>query len=47
MNVAKNRNGPIGNVRMNFYSDITRFGDRDRSEDNPDAVPPGAVPVEG
>ena len=44
VNVAKNRNGPIGNVRMNFISDITRFGDRDRSEDDDSAVGAGMSP---
>ena len=28
VDIAKHRNGPIGEVKMNFFSDITRFEDR-------------------
>ncbi len=29
VDIAKHRNGPVGEVKMNFFSDITRFEDRD------------------
>ena len=36
IDVAKNRNGEIGDVAVNFYKEFTRFGDREipRSEDD-------------
>ena len=36
IDVAKNRNGEIGEVKVNFYREFTRFGDREipRSEDD-------------
>ena len=54
VDVAKHRNGPTGEVRMNFYRDCTRFGNRDRREDQeggengeppPEAGGPAADPM--
>jgi replicative DNA helicase len=33
VDVVKNRHGPVGDVRLNFLRDITRFEDRKRGED--------------
>lgn len=33
VDIAKHRNGPIGEVKLNFFSDITRFEDRDSRHD--------------
>lgn len=33
VDVAKHRNGPVGDVRLNFFSDITRFEDRAKEPD--------------
>jgi replicative DNA helicase len=30
VDIAKHRNGPVGEVKLNFFSDITRFEDRDQ-----------------
>ena len=38
VDVAKNRNGPTGEVRLNFEQDYTRFRDREHGVD-------GAMPV--
>ena len=33
VDVAKHRNGEVGDVKMYFYRDFTRFGDYDPSKD--------------
>ena len=43
VDVAKHRNGPTGEVRLNFEDSLTRFGDRaDVGRDDGDSVPDGA-----
>lgn len=37
IDVAKHRNGPIGEVRMNFDAEYTRFDDRASGTDHPEA----------
>jgi replicative DNA helicase len=34
VDIAKHRNGPVGDVRLNFFSDITRFEDRAKEDES-------------
>jgi replicative DNA helicase len=34
VDIAKHRNGPVGDVELNFFKDITRFEDRANREEN-------------
>ena len=46
VDVAKHRNGPTGEVRLNFEDSLTRFNDRaEVGPDDGDAVPDGAEDV--
>jgi replicative DNA helicase len=46
VDVAKNRNGPTGDVRLNFEDEYTRFRDRDRGVDGVAAAVPGRAAQE-
>jgi replicative DNA helicase len=46
VDVAKNRNGPTGEVRLNFEEKFTRFSDRERGVDGAVPVPVGAAGAE-
>jgi hypothetical protein len=37
VDVAKHRNGEIGDVKMAFYRDFTRFGDRSQKDETAEA----------
>lgn len=34
VDIAKHRNGPVGDVKLNFFTDITRFEDRAKEDDS-------------
>ena len=46
VDIAKHRNGEVGDVKMEFLRDFTRFGDRDPKKDAANEPPPEAEPQE-
>ncbi len=46
VDVAKHRNGEVGDVKMEFLRDFTRFGDRDPRLDSENAAKPEQDPVQ-
>ena len=37
VDVAKHRNGEVGDVKMNFFRDFVRFGDRSQKDETAEA----------